>query len=88
MINSIPHNDKLDNWCLGVLCFEFVTGSPPFEGLNKKETFRKIQNLIINFPNYLSEEVKDLIMSLLNKVPQNRMSLEEVMKHPWIEKYI
>lgn len=31
MIEGKEHNSKVDLWALGVLCYEFLVGSPPFE---------------------------------------------------------
>ena len=87
MIENVPHDNSVDIWCLGVLCYEFCTGSPPFESENKRETFKKIRQVQLNFPEYLSNEVKDLICRLLNRDPKKRISLEDVMIHPWIIKY-
>ena len=40
------------------------------------------------FPSHLSNEVKDLLSKLLVHDPSQRMSLQEVLKHPWIVKYL
>jgi len=87
MVKNLPHDLSIDLWCLGILCYEFCTGSPPFESNYRKETFKKIIENNVIFPHYLSEEVKDLINRLLDKIPKSRLSLEEVLKHPWIVKY-
>lgn len=34
MIESKEHTDKVDLWALGVLTYEFLVGSPPFEDLS------------------------------------------------------
>ena len=31
MIEGREHNAKVDLWALGVLAYEFIVGSPPFE---------------------------------------------------------
>jgi len=31
MVERKDHNERVDHWALGVLAFEFVSGSPPFE---------------------------------------------------------
>ena len=38
------------------------------------------------YPNYFSEDVKDLIGKLLKRSPNERISIEEVKAHPWITK--
>jgi len=35
MIKQSGHDKTLDIWNLGVLMFELLTGSPPFEGANQ-----------------------------------------------------
>lgn len=87
MVNNKPYNYTLDIWCLGVLCFEFVTGSPPFESSNRNETMRKIKGILLSFPSYLSREVQHLITGLLQYSPEFRMSLKDIMNHPWILKH-
>lgn len=35
------------------------------------------------FPQYLSSECRDLIRKMLTKIPQERISLEQIAKHPF-----
>ena len=30
------YNEKADNWCIGVLCYELATGDIPFEGKDNR----------------------------------------------------
>lgn len=41
MIENRAHDHAVDNWTLGVLCFEFLNGVPPFEEDDQKATFRR-----------------------------------------------
>ncbi|KAL8179568.1 UNVERIFIED_CONTAM: hypothetical protein K2H54_068408 [Gekko kuhli] len=43
MIEGSPHNENVDVWCVGVLCYECLTGYAPFEAATRLETFRKIR---------------------------------------------
>ena len=47
----------------------------------------KIRKVSLDFPSFLSEDVKDLISKLLKKSPKQRISLDEVKRHRWITKY-
>lgn len=51
----------MDLWCLGVLCFEFLVGKPPFESDTKEDTYSKIKELELIFPPWVTSDAKDLI---------------------------
>jgi len=86
MIEGHLHDHCVDIWALGVLCYEFLTGRPPFESANQKETYRKITNLEFKFPSYVTEGARDLIRKLLVKEPKKRLPLAKVPEHHWIVK--
>jgi len=72
---------------LGVLIYEFVVGVPPFESNEAIRTQCKIKKGEFNLPNYLSEDVKDLIQGLVKLKPEERMTLDQVKNHRWVVKY-
>lgn len=82
MIEGSHYDDTVDQWCLGILCYEFLVGQPPFESENTDNTYQKIKRLDVNYPRHLTPGSKDLISKLLRKHNQNRMSLVDVMQHP------
>ena len=90
MVLGEKHDANVDLWALGILMFEFCVGRPPFETESHNETYRKITKIDITWPtptNHLSEDARDLIIKLLRKNPSERMPLEDVLRHPWVEKY-
>ncbi|KAI9193321.1 AGC family protein kinase [Polychytrium aggregatum] len=89
MIEARDHDAGVDLWALGVLCYEFITGSAPFEEPtgSYKATYRKIVKVDISFPPHVSDEAKDLIMRLLQKDSDKRLPLKDVIRHPWILRY-
>ena len=42
MVEGRTHDEKVDLWCLGVLCYELLVGHPPFESTSHAETYRRI----------------------------------------------
>lgn len=72
---------------MGILCFEFLVGSPPFDEEDQQQTYQRIRDVDLRFPSYISDEAKDLISKLLIKQPNGRLSLDEVLRHPFIRKY-
>lgn len=85
MIEGRKYDEKVDIWSLGVLCYEFVCGKPSFEAAQRSETFKRIARVDIRFPQFLSDEVVDLICKLLRRTPKERLPLAAVMEHPWIK---
>ena len=82
------HDEAVDIWCIGVLLFELTTASVPFKG-NDIDTLKdNILKLKINWPKDINTDAKNLIMKILKKDPKQRLSLEEMMKHPFITKFI
>ncbi|RSH91012.1 spindle assembly checkpoint kinase [Saitozyma podzolica] len=88
MIEGKEHNAKVDLWALGVLTYEFLVGSPPFEDLSgHSATYRRIRSVDLHIPSSVSPEAADLITRLLRYNPEERLPLSDVLAHPWIKKY-
>jgi len=84
MIEGKPHNQMVDVWSLGILMYEFLVGSPPFEAQGHHETYKKISKVDIAYPPHITPEARDLISRLLVKDPSARLALSDVENHPWI----
>lgn len=88
MVCGRTYNEKVDLWSIGVLCYECLTGKPPFESSSYDDTYVRISRAQFGFPGYVSSEAKDLIKKLLVVNPNNRLELNQIPKHPWIVKHV
>ncbi|XP_019492875.1 PREDICTED: aurora kinase A [Hipposideros armiger] len=84
MIEGRMHDEKVDLWSLGVLCYEFLVGKPPFEASTYQETYKRISRVEFTFPDFVPEGARDFISRLLKHNPSQRPTLKEVLEHPWI----
>ncbi|XP_052815927.1 aurora kinase-like isoform X2 [Mya arenaria] len=84
MIEGSFHDENVDLWSLGVLCYELLVGNPPFETESNSETYRRITRVDIRYPSYVTSGARDLIGSLLRHDPRKRISPDAVMTHHWI----
>ena len=87
MIEGKEHDEKVDLWSLGVLCYEFLVGEPPFEAEGHKETYRRIAKVDLQFPSIVSAGAKAFITRLLQHDACDRMSLEDALNDPWLVAY-
>jgi aurora kinase, other len=66
MIEGRDHNSNVDLWSLGILCYEFLVGVPPFEDhTSHKATYKRIAKVDLNFPLFVSDLAKDLIKKVV-----------------------
>eukprot|EP00035_Acanthoeca_spectabilis_P021519 m.438696 g.438696 ORF g.438696 m.438696 type:complete len:308 (+) comp18274_c0_seq1:32-955(+) len=84
MVEGKAHDKNVDLWSLGVLCYEFLVGEPPFEAEGNKATYRRIAKVDLHFPDHVSVGARDFISQLLQHDPEARVSLEKCLQHPWL----
>lgn len=86
MIKGSEYDSCVDLWTLGVLCYEFVCGKPPFEAKDQIGTHRNIVQLNYKFPDHVSSDARDFVSKLIRLQPSSRLPLDQVLAHPWIVK--
>eukprot|EP00250_Pteridium_aquilinum_P033073 c5174_g1_i1 orf=535-1746(+) len=85
---GVPYHGKpADIWALGVTLYCMVFGCYPFIGDTLHDMYDKIVHEPLCIPNGSSPNLVNLLEGLLRKEPDMRMSLEEVVCHPWLTEY-
>lgn len=77
-----------DAWSVGILAYELSCGTAPFQNHDSQKTQQKIFNLSFNFPPKFSPDLRDFVQKILKKNTKDRMTLEKMLEHPWITKYV
>ncbi|XP_064206815.1 ribosomal protein S6 kinase alpha-3 isoform X2 [Anguilla rostrata] len=88
VVNRRGHTHSADWWSYGVLMFEMLTGTLPFQGKDRKETMTMILKAKLGMPQFLSGEAQSLLRNLFKRNPGNRLGagpdgVEEIKRHPF-----
>uniref|UniRef100_T1JH07 Protein kinase domain-containing protein n=1 Tax=Strigamia maritima TaxID=126957 RepID=T1JH07_STRMM len=78
-----------DMWSIGVITFVMLSGTSPFLGEDDDETLTNVSDASWDFQEdcweNISFEAKDLITRLLVKAKDGRLTIEDALRHPWIQ---
>lgn len=73
-----PYRGKeQDVWALGILLYTIVYKENPFYSIDE------IMDRDLRIPYVMSEESIDLIRAMLDRDVDSRITIENVLEHPW-----
>ena len=74
-----------DIYGIGVILYEMLNGSTPFYDEDYNLMYKNISENRLMFPEFFSDEVKDLLEKMLEKDPKKRIKIQEIKKHPFFQ---
>ena len=84
VINNPYDGKKSDMWSLGVVLFSMATGSLPWTENNQTALLDQIVRAEYTIPNTVPLNIRNLILNLMNPIPDNRFSAEEASNLEWL----
>jgi calcium-dependent protein kinase len=83
------YNEQADMWSAGVIMYSLFCGHFPFEAASEDEVAMKILEAPVKFGSQLwrpvSHSAKDLILRLLQRDPERRLTSQHALGHFWFE---
>lgn len=90
IMNHKVYDNKSDLWSVGVIMYELLFGTTPYHAKNLIQLMKKIKKKDVHIPDeyssLISEECKNLLLSLLDKNPTNRITWDNFFQHEWFKK--
>lgn len=88
VITKKLYTPACDVWALGVILYILLVGYPPFYGKSEMQTVSQIKKGAFVFHSQpwknVSEEAKSLVSAMLVVNPENRITIKDILNHPWI----
>lgn len=77
---------EVDIWAIGIMTYTMLIGKAPFDGGNADNTYKRIRQNEFSFPikdHHISHQARMFIRSILNTDPSQRLTLEQMVQHPF-----
>ncbi|KAG0638458.1 kinase-like domain-containing protein [Tuber brumale] len=77
---------EVDVWSFGIVLYVLVCGKVPFDDQSMPALHAKIKRGVVDYPQWLTSDCRNLLARMLVTDPRNRASLQEILNHPWLLK--
>ncbi|XP_054720219.1 serine/threonine-protein kinase ULK3-like [Uloborus diversus] len=82
------YDARVDLWSVGIILYECLFGEAPFSSSTFAELAEKIKSsnpIQLPYGAQVSEKCKDLILKLLQRDPNKRITFDEFFNHPFVD---
>ncbi|KAG1876307.1 hypothetical protein F4604DRAFT_692460 [Suillus subluteus] len=87
IVNGLKYRgNATDIWSCGVILFALLTGRLPFDDKNVRILLSKVKAGKYDVPAYIDPQAKDLLTRMLVVDVNRRITIPEIMAHPWFNK--
>ncbi|KAJ1975998.1 Serine/threonine-protein kinase [Dimargaris verticillata] len=78
---------EVDIWSFGIVLYVLVCGKVPFDDQSMPALHAKIKRGHVEYPSWLTHECKHLLSRILVTNPDDRATMAEIMRHPWMNRH-
>lgn len=85
---------KADIWSCGIILFAMLAGYLPWDddpanpkGDDIPKLYHYITRTKLKFPGYITAVPRDLLRKILVPDPKKRISIHQLIRHPWLKQY-
>jgi hypothetical protein len=84
------HDNKVDTWAVGIICYAMLVGSPPFASKTEAEIYSKLRLLQYDWKesdsqNFIPLQAKQLVSSCLNLNGSERPEMDDLVEHEFFQ---
>jgi len=85
IIEKKTYDYRVDVWSLGVLLYELFHREAPYKGRSLPEITASFAKGSIKYDPLMNPDARDLIEKILKANPEERLSIDEILIHPWVK---
>lgn len=85
IIEKKTYDYRVDVWSLGVLLYELFHREAPYKGRSLPEITVSFAKGSIKYDPLMNPDARDLIEKILKANPDDRLSIDEILAHPWVK---